>query len=509
MTGTGPLVVVGDALLDRDMDGRASRMCPDAPVPVLDDAVETLRPGGAALAALLAAMDGTPVVLVAPLGDDRASRAVRDMLEPRLRVVPVPLRGSLQEKTRFRAAGRTLLRTDSPPGSPGPAGGAVSGVIAAAGALLVSDYGRGVTADPRIRGWLAARAAQVPLLWDPHPRGSEPVPGTRVVTPNHAEAVAAAGLGPGGRVLESAAAAARRLLDRWPADAVAVTLGAAGALLTHSGGLTPLIVPAGKVGTLDTCGAGDRFAAAAATALRGGALTSEAVTMATAAATAFLASGGVATLPAGLAAPPASMATPPASVDTSPAGVATSLASAAAPPAHLAAAPVRRHGKAAPQGIPAGRHHALLVAGEVRAAGGTVVATGGCFDLLHAGHVAMLRAARSLGDCLIVCLNSDASVRRLKGNGRPLNSAADRAAVLAALECVDCVMIFDEDTPGAALDRLRPHVWVKGGDYSGQDLPESAALRRWGGQAVTVPYLDGRSTTRLRDAAAAGGPVGP
>jgi rfaE bifunctional protein nucleotidyltransferase chain/domain len=126
-----------------------------------------------------------------------------------------------------------------------------------------------------------------------------------------------------------------------------------------------------------------------------------------------------------------------------------------------------------------------------------VVATGGCFDLLHAGHVSLLQAARSLGDCLIVCLNSDASVHRLKGDGRPLNHAADRGAVLAALGCVDAITVFSEDTPCAALDRIRPDIWVKGGDYDGRDLPEAALLENWGGVAVTVPYLSGRSTTRL------------
>jgi D-beta-D-heptose 7-phosphate kinase/D-beta-D-heptose 1-phosphate adenosyltransferase len=145
----------------------------------------------------------------------------------------------------------------------------------------------------------------------------------------------------------------------------------------------------------------------------------------------------------------------------------------------------------------------------VRAAGGTVVATGGCFDLLHAGHVSLLQGARSLGDCLIVCLNSDDSVRRLKGDGRPLNSAADRARVLAALGCVDAIAVFGEDTPSAVLERIRPDVWVKGGDYDGRDLPEAAVLSTWGGVAVTVPYLDGRSTTRLHTAMLTGtGPDG-
>ena len=133
----------------------------------------------------------------------------------------------------------------------------------------------------------------------------------------------------------------------------------------------------------------------------------------------------------------------------------------------------------------------------VRATGGTVVATGGCFDLLHAGHIATLRAARDLGDCLVVCLNSDDSVHRLKGPARPLVPAQDRVRVLLALECVDAVVVFDEDTPETVLRRLRPDVWAKGGDYAGSELPEAAALRSWGGQAVVLPYVEGRSTTSL------------
>jgi len=126
-----------------------------------------------------------------------------------------------------------------------------------------------------------------------------------------------------------------------------------------------------------------------------------------------------------------------------------------------------------------------------------VVATGGCFDLLHAGHVAVLQQARALGDCLVVCLNSDASVRRLKGPTRPLQSHADRAAVLLALGCVDAVLVFDEDTPTQVLSQLRPHVWAKGGDYALTAIPEAAAVAEWGGQAVVLPYLAGRSTSSL------------
>jgi rfaE bifunctional protein nucleotidyltransferase chain/domain len=140
---------------------------------------------------------------------------------------------------------------------------------------------------------------------------------------------------------------------------------------------------------------------------------------------------------------------------------------------------------------------AVSLIAAVRASGGTVVATGGCFDLLHAGHVATLRAARALGDCLVVCLNSDDSVRRLKGPERPLVRLADRVAVLEALGCVDVVVPFDERTPEAVLRRLRPDVFAKGGDYALAELPEAALLESWGGQAVILPYLEGRSTTQL------------
>ena len=140
---------------------------------------------------------------------------------------------------------------------------------------------------------------------------------------------------------------------------------------------------------------------------------------------------------------------------------------------------------------------ATSVVAAVRARGGTVVATGGCFDVLHAGHVATLEGARGLGDALVVLLNSDDSVRRLKGAGRPVSTAEDRARVLLGLSCVDAVVVFEEDSPEAALADLRPDVWVKGGDYEGTDLPEAPLLRSWGGRVVLLPYLSGRSTTAV------------
>jgi D-beta-D-heptose 7-phosphate kinase / D-beta-D-heptose 1-phosphate adenosyltransferase len=454
---SGPLVVVGDALLDIDLEGTAGRLTPDAPVPVLDDLVEHSRPGGAGLAALMAARDGHDVVLVTAFGDDEAgARLERLLVGEGVAVHRLPYDGPTPVKQRVRAAGQSVVRLDS-----GSRQGRVLDVpdamtdeIRAAGAVLVADYGRGVTAVPGLRQVLESLPRRVPVVWDPHPRGSDPVPGVRLVTPNRAEAELFArradpSLPEDGSLLGRARRHADCLVAHWQAESVAVTLGARGALLSY-GDTTPVVTPAPSVHCVDPCGAGDRFAVSAALALRNDRVTTEAIAEAVVRAADYVAAGG------------------PASLDVK---------------------PVRR----AWTGFTSVED---LVAG-VSAGGGTVVATGGCFDLLHAGHVATLRAARRLGDCLVVCLNSDASVTRLKGPARPLVPAADRARVLEALECVDAVVVFEEDTPAEVLKRIRPHVWAKGGDYAGTDVPEAAVLEEWGGQAVVLPYLQGRSTTQL------------
>ena len=447
------LVVVGDALLDRDLTGTVDRLCPDAPVPVVDSPVDVPRPGGAGLAALLAAADGRDVVLVTALAQDPPGRELAGLLaEAGVRVVDLGLDGDTPEKIRVRSAGRSLLRLDrgGAGGRVGPLTAEASDALRGATAVLVADYGRGVASAPGMRDALAAAAAgRAPVVWDPHPRGAEPVPGVTLATPNGAEAQHFAP-GHDGALLTATTARARELARRWSATAVSVTLSGRGALLVSGDG-APSVVPAPQVPCPDPCGAGDRFASAAAGLLADGALPSEAVAGAVAAASAFVAAGGAASVRVGHA---------------------------------FLSAPV---GPEAPE---------RLVA-RVRAAGGTVVATGGCFDLLHAGHVTVLAQARALGDCLVVLLNSDDSVRRLKGPSRPLQPQADRAALLRALGSVDAVVVFDDDTPVAALERLRPDVWAKGGDYALADLPEAPVLAQWGGQAVVLPYLDGRSTTAL------------
>lgn len=448
------ILVVGDTLLDRDVSGRTERLSPEAPVPVVDSMTTSTRPGGAGLAAVFAARLGKEVTLMTALADDADGHDLRRLLEVAgVQVIDLGLAGATPVKTRIRTGNRSLLMLDE-----APVPGAVLRPVPAEARLLagetdavvVADYGRNMTAAASVRDLLGEAAARVPVVWDPHPRGSEPVPGVRVATPNTREAAHAVQSISGSR-LGADVDRARELLRRWPVAGIAVTLGHRGAALVEDPELPPLVIPAAWDGSPgeDTCGAGDYFAVKAAALLADGALLSEAVAGAVAAATAYVVAGG------------------PRILDTASHPATTS--------------PV----------------DGLDFARRVRAEGGLVVATGGCFDLLHPGHVALLEQARMIGDCLIVCLNSDESVARLKGPSRPVVSLPDRALVLQALQSVDAVAVFDEDTPLRLLDELRPDIFVKGGDYSNTAIPEAALVRSWGGQVVTVPYLDGRSTTSL------------
>jgi rfaE bifunctional protein nucleotidyltransferase chain/domain/rfaE bifunctional protein kinase chain/domain len=498
VSAAGRLVVVGDTLLDRDVDGTADRVCPDAPALVLTEQAMVDRPGGAGLAAMLAARDDLEVVLVTGLATDAAgARLNRLLTSAGVAVDPLPLPGATPEKVRLRAGDRLLLRLDRGGAGqvPGPPTERALAALRSASAVLVSDYGRGLTRQPALRAALAQ--ANAPVVWDPHPRGAPAVPGARLVTPNEPELATLTGRTAGmngerGRRLATVARDAEQLRRRWRAGAVAVTLAADGALLCHAGP-TPLVVPVPTPAAGDSCGAGDSFAASAALALARGALVSEAVEAAVAAASAYVRAGGARGAVAG---------------EPYPAGGAGTVAGGPHPGG--GADVTQAAGMAVVSGVAGvGTGAAADLVARVRGRGGTVVATGGCFDLLHAGHVATLEAARRLGDCLVVCVNSDASVSRLKGPERPLMPQQDRARLLAALGCVDAVVVFDEATPEAVLSRLRPDIWVKGGDYSGgtasgPDLPEAESVRCWGGQAVVVPFLDGRSTTDMIAAARSG-----
>jgi len=465
--GAVRVLVIGDVILDRDLHGAVHRVAPDAPVPVVELERTDERPGGAGLAARLLARTivagagaqhtSVEVTLACGRAEDADGGRLAELLAADgVRQVALTALPTTRSVTRVRSGGQSLLRLDRP-AAPLPADAPLDEAVLErelerADAVLVADYGAGTTAHPGVRRALARWASRRPVVWDPHPRGADPVPGVSVATPNRTEALAAAAL-PAGAALDDAAV---RLRDRWQVRAVAATDGATG-VITALAASPPLFTPTPYATTGDTCGAGDRFAGTVAVSLACGAVITEAVAAAVEDVAAWLDAGGVA-------------------------GPVDLLAVA-----HAGAVSAAADGPAVAGDLLAG----------VRARGGTVVATGGCFDVLHAGHVACLEAARKLGDHLVVLLNSDDSVRRLKGPQRPVNPAADRARVLAGLACVDEVRVFEDDTPAAALADLRPDVWAKGADYSGDTLPEADLVRSWGGRVVLLPYLPGRSSTRI------------
>ncbi|HVD79254.1 MAG TPA: PfkB family carbohydrate kinase [Propionibacteriaceae bacterium] len=455
----GPLVVIGDSMLDIDIEGDASRLSPEAPVPVVDIRRQRRRPGGAGLAALLAARSGQEVILVTALGTDDLGDALMNLLVDHVEVRSLPLEGRTTCKCRIAAREVPMLRIDSGAGrarSPALPPGAVR-ALESAGAILVSDYGRGLAGLPAVQQALLNQMNAIPVVWDPHPRGSVPVRGCTLVTPNAEEARLYSGA-------DHPAEQGRRLCADWHARAVAVTVGRRGAVLTETEPPRTTPVPLAEFAKqgqsrIDTCGAGDQFAVAATAALHDGADTRAAVQAAVISATQFVLDGGA------------------AAVSTVSGSEAIDLS--------LGIADL------------AGTADAFEVADRVRRAGGRLIATGGCFDLLHRGHISLLNQARALGDALVVCLNSDASVRRAKGAGRPVVPQQDRAEVLNALAAVNAVAIFDEKTPASLLARLQPDVWVKGEDYTDRTMPEAEVVQRLGGSVVLLPVVPGYSTTRL------------
>jgi D-beta-D-heptose 7-phosphate kinase / D-beta-D-heptose 1-phosphate adenosyltransferase len=432
------ITIVGDSMVDVDVVGTTDRVGPEGCL-VLDVDHERRRPGAAALAATFAASDGVAVRLVTAIGDDEAGRwLVRQLDAAGVDVVDLGLRGPTPQKWRYRAADGTIIRADhNCRDLPGLTTFSLPSHHVADGtdAVLVSDYGRGV-ADA-LRPAVAGVARSVPVVWDPHPRGPEPPRHLDVLVPNEGEARRLAG----GAADEPVEAVASALAERF-STIVAVTCGAAGAVVADADGAVITVPTRPALG--DTCGAGDRLAARVAVARASDAAPIAAVVDGVDAASRFVAGG---------------------------------LAS-------------RR-------GAADGRRDPVQLAAITRRAGGRVVAAGGCFDLLHAGHVELLESARALGDCLIVCLNSNESIRRLKGNGRPIVDENDRRRILEALECVDAVAVFDEPTPVALLEQLRPHVFAKGADYAPDQIPEGPVMAQWGGTVAILPLVGARSTTNI------------
>lgn len=478
------VVVLGDALLDCWLAGSAQRLCREAPVPVVGLDERQYACGGAAnTAANLAGLGAHPILLTA-VGDDRAGELLRARAGAagvEVRAVPVPGRRTLV-KSRVVADEQVAVRydegdSDAVPGWVGhklcasmasllaePAPAAVdTSSVRPVDAVVIGDYGAGLL-GAELEQWLAARRDSLPLLVvDSHtPRrwaGLRP----DLVTPSHAEARQAV---PGPDDVDRPAwatrngAALRRSLG---AGTVAVTLDVDGAVVL-AGDETPYRTYAQPAPARRASGAGDSYVAAFTLALLAGAPPQLAAEVAQLAATAVTRLPGTAVC------------------DLAGLGAAA---------------------EAAGQRVVIADGLARAVA-EHRRQGRRIVFTNGCFDVLHRGHVGYLNQAKRLGDVLVVAVNSDRSVRRLKGADRPVNPEADRVAVLAALSCVDHVVLFDADSPVALLEAVRPDVYVKGGDYRPELIPEASLVRRLGGEVRVLDYLYDRSTSKIIERIRAG-----
>lgn len=452
------VLVVGDVLLDRYWHGATSRISPEAPVPVVHVGHEEDRPGGAGNVALNIIALGAKPELLGATGDDAAA----DALEARLsgagvkchfqRVPGVPTVTKLRVMSRHQQ----LIRCDFEAGFPGFDHAAlqtqVERLLPTAGTMVLSDYGKGaLAASAEIIQ--SARAAEVPVVVDPKSRDFAVYRGATLITPNHAEFEAVVGPCPDERTLVERAAA---LIDRHDLSALLITRGEQGMTLVQLGE-PALHLPADAREVYDVTGAGDTVVAMLAAALAAGASLQTAVALANRAAGIVVGKLGTATV----------------TVE------------------ELQCAAQRGW---QPQRGAVNEGQLLTAVGAARTAGERIVMTNGCFDVLHAGHVQYLEQARTLGDRLIVAVNGDDSVRRLKGVGRPINPLERRMAVLAA---VDWVVPFEEDTPERLICAVRPHVLVKGRDYRPEQVAGRACVEGAGGRVTILPLLDGCSTTAM------------
>lgn len=463
------VAVIGDVMLDSYLEGEAERICREAPVPVLSVRGRADQPGGAANTAANLRALGADVALVGVVGPDAEGAVLRDALE-RAGVdagflVSVPGRATLA-KCRLSAESHLLLRYDQ--GDTGPLHGAAEArliahlraLFRACDALVISDYGYGVL-TPAVIDTIETLNAAFPrvVVADSKRLRAYARVGLTAVKPNYDEAVGLLGPrrlgGPAGRVAAAQAHGAR-LLDALNTRVACLTLDRDGAL-TFEGGAPPYRSFAVPQPHARAAGAGDTFVSALTLALAAGGSAPAAAELAAAAAAVVVGREGTA----------------------------------------VCGAAELREQVAAPGKYCAGVARLAERAAGYRAAGRRIVFANGCFDILHRGHVTMLNQAKALGDVLVVGLNGDAGVRRLKGPGRPVNRLEDRIQVLSALSSVDCVVSFDEDTPARLLESLQPDIFVKGGDYSRQRIPEADLVERLGGRVVILPTVEEASTSAV------------
>ena len=455
------VLVAGDLILDRYLFGDVSRVSPEAPVPILRERDGEERLGGAGnvlenLTGLGADARGIGVV-----GDDPEGVRVAELLGARGGAVQDPSRPTTV-KTRAVARGQQILRVDREERE--PISGAVEMEVIAlalredARAIVISDYGKGVC-TPAVLGALLGmgRDRRIPAVVDPKGIDFEKYRGASVLTPNLAEAEAALGVS---FADESAfARAVAKTVDALDLDGIVVTRGGRGISAYERRG-EETHVPALARAVYDVTGAGDTVSAAIAFALVRGATLGEAVAFANLAA-----------------------------------GIVVGKVGAVAVTRREILSAVGGPGK----GKILGSEALLRALRQRRSRGDRIVFTNGCFDILHVGHVRLMRYARSLGDCLVVGLNTDRSVRSGKGGGRPIVTEEDRAEMVAGLDAVDYVTLFDEEIPERLIEQVRPDVLVKGADYQGEIVVGRNFVESSGGEVVLAPMVDGVSTSAIID----------
>jgi D-beta-D-heptose 7-phosphate kinase / D-beta-D-heptose 1-phosphate adenosyltransferase len=464
-----PIVVLGEAMLDIFVSGDVDRISPEAPVPVLRHRRDRLVAGGAGNVACNVAHLGGAPILITLVGDDSEGRSLMALLgaEGVTTEAIVTPRRMTTSKTRLMGGSHHLMRIDREDSSPiseeleDEVLARIKSVLPRARALAISDYGKGMLTDRVLVGAIAmARARGVPIIVDPKRRDFSLYAGADVIKPNRAELAAASGLICA--TDEEVFRAAEEVM-RQTGAALLVTRAEKGMSYFSSGSL-PIHMPTQAKLVFDVSGAGDAVMATFAYGLVGDLPIEQTMRLANLAAGIVVSKPGTATI----------------TLDELRAEAALQEESAA----------FRRGGLASVDEARAIREH-------WRRQGLSVGFTNGCFDLLHPGHVAILRGAARLCDRLVVGLNADESVTRLKGPTRPVQRATSRAAVLGAIDCVALVVIFDEDTPYNLIGALMPDVLIKGADYSEDQIVGADVVRSAGGRVERIKLVEGQSTSEL------------
>lgn len=455
------VLVVGDVMLDRYWHGASSRISPEAPVPVVKVLESEDRPGGAGNVALNLAALGVMVSVVGLVGDDNEGVVLRNQLQSAGIHTDFQVSATSPTITKLRVISRhqQLLRMDfeSPflPEDSSAFFSKAQALISGVSVLVLSDYAKGSLQECHTLIELAHQH-KIPVLVDPKGNDFTRYKGATLLTPNVTEFEVIVGPCESEADLVSKGMA---LIDELELSALLITRGEQGMTLLCRD-QPALHLPAQAREVFDVTGAGDTVIATLAAAIASG----QSLPQSTA----------LANLAAGI--------------------VVGKLGTAAVGYAELRRAILLEQG--VERGVVSGNQLFLAIE-DAKASGEKIVFTNGCFDILHAGHVSCLEEARKLGDRLIVAVNSDESVKRLKGSSRPINTLERRMAVLDALRAVDWVVPFDEDTPERLLQRLKPDVLVKGGDYREDDVVGANIVRAYGGVVRVLHYVESCSTTAI------------